>query len=220
MNGIRSCIATLAVVSWCVCGFPSLGYTRDDTPVIVMLGQGLSIEIPRAWAVIAGNQKKELDSAVQRMLDLSGIMAQTGTLIAAESPVTSPYAYVEVRVHVEQTYAQAQAASLSGPDLAAYDFAVRDVLSRVFTSAGISILEWYGSTKGSTNGYHYLLTKYRRTSPFGQSPRDGPVKAQVMVFPFGSKSVSVTGSYTDLGQPPMWKTTVERACSSFKIQAR
>jgi len=191
----------------------------DEPAVTVVLGQGLEIDIPKSWRILAGEYTKNLDSLVQRELDLSRITAKTGTLMAATSPPNTTWAYAEVRVTIERTFSQSQVRTLSASEMGQYDASARAALNAMLQSTGGQILNWYGTTHNSSHGLTSLVSEYTR-GPDAKSPRpgSGPVRVQVFVFPFTSKAVSLTVSYTDLGQPAEWQPTIAKIRSSFRIR--
>lgn len=189
--------------------------------VTLTLPEGLEIKIPKSWSLIVGDYKRELDNMVQRTLDLSGIAARTGTLVSASSPRSTAWAYAEVRVAIENTYSQTQVRNLTPSDIAAYDVLAQRTLETMLQNLGGRILKWYGTRRDSISGHTCLISEYRRSEPSGGQkirPEGGPVRGQIVYFPLGSRSVSLTLSYTDLGDPPAWRATVDQIRASFTMK--
>lgn len=220
MNTCRPRLLSVVATSCLISAILVQTSVADDPAVTVVLGRGLEIDIPKSWRILAGEYKKDLDSLVQRTLDLSRITTETGTLIVATSPLNSTYAYAEVRVTIERTFSQSQVAAFSASEMAAYDASLRAALHGMLQSLGSQILKWHGTTRHSSEGVTSLVSEYTRSPPPDKSPRPskGPVRVQLVVFPFASRSVSLSLSYTDVGQPPPWRSTISRIRSSFRIR--
>ena len=220
VNTSRQRLLYVAAIFCFMCVILAQASVADEPAVTVVLGQGLEIDIPKSWRILAGEYTKDLDSLVQRALDLSRITVKTGTLIAATSPLTTSWAYAEVRVTVERTFSQSQVASLSASDMAEYDASTRVALQAMLQSMGGQILKWHGTTRHSSHELTSLVSEYTRAPAASKSPRpsSGPIKVQVVVFPFTSRAVSLSLSYTDAGQSPQWQSTMAKIRSSFRIR--
>jgi hypothetical protein len=193
--------------------------SATESLVRLVLPEGLEIKIPKSWSLIVGDHKKEVDAMVQRTLDLSGIVASTGTLISATS---TTFAYAEVRVTSETTYSQTAVSRLAPVDISAYDAALHSNLQTMLRNQAVGILEWYGTRRESMGGLTCLISEYRRSPTGGRSvrPAEGPVRAQVVYFPLGSRSISLALSYTDVGNPPTWQATIGQIRASFAVKQK
>ena len=173
-------------------------------------------------SLIVGDQKKDLDAMLQRTLDLSGIVASTEALMSATSPRSTTFAYAEVRVTTETTYSQTTVSLLAPADISAYDTTFHSQMQMMLRNQAIDLLEWYGTRREFMGGLNCLISEYRRNPPGGRSvrPAEGPVRAQVVVFPLGTRSISLALSYTDVGNPPTWQATIEQIRASFAVKLR
>src|SRR5712692_3962061 len=191
----------------------------EESFVTVRLPHAISVDVPRSWNVMIGEEKKELDTLVQRTLDLSGITTLGGSLLAAKSPLHTTWAFMEVRVTFENTYTQSVTANMSQTELEAYDSYLRLVTENISKSLGEEILEWFGTKKDRLNGLTVLVTEYKRTPPPDPStvrPSRGPVRVQVNVVPLGDKDIGLTVSYTAT-EAAKWQPILRHLRSSFRI---
>ena len=74
--------ATLAAIIVAASGIAA----ASDNFAKISLPRGVSIELPKNWVVLSGNQRITLDSAVESGLDLSGIEQE-----GAEFPFAANY---------------------------------------------------------------------------------------------------------------------------------
>lgn len=163
--------------------------------LLLKLPNGVSIELPRNWVIISGNQRVTLDAWVQ---------ARTEKL--ADSPLRSELSLAanyyddrgqtagifNIRYYPEQEVTQREVREASPEDLAEIDAELRKNLLPAVEAAGNRLLEWRGTRRIDVNGIAVLLSEYRRTS------RQVPAfRAQLARVLAGARSFTVTISYRE-----------------------
>ena len=162
--------------------------------VTIRLPKGVSIELPKNWVVLSGNQRITLDSAVKSGLDLSGI--EYGS---SEFPFAANYyddkganlGIVNIRYYPQIALTQVDAEAASSQDVKELDATFKEDMLKSTKPFGITVTSWIGTHKTSINGIIVFITDYRTNSIKGT----GEFRARLVHVFSGDKSFTLTVSY-------------------------
>lgn len=182
--------ALIAVIIFAAYGVAS----ATDNFTRVKLPKGVSIEVPKNWVVLSGNQRITLDSAVESGLDLSGIK-QGGS----EFPFAANYyddkgntlGILNVRYYPQLELTQADAQSANAQYVKELDAALKENMITSVKAFNMTVTSWAGTQKSVINGITVFLTEYQRKSLKGS----GEFRVRLVRVFAADKSFTLTVSY-------------------------
>lgn len=170
------------------------GAEATDNFARVQLPKGISIELPKNWVVLSGNQRITLDSAVESGLDLSGIKQE-----GSELPFAANYyddkgntlGIMNVRYYPQLDLTQADAQSANAQDVRELDAALKENMIPSMKEFNMAVTSWAGTQKSVINGITVFVTEYQRKSLKGS----GEFRVRLVRVLAADKSFTVTVSY-------------------------
>jgi|TARA_R110001606_G_scaffold397294_1_gene573352 hypothetical protein len=168
--------------------------SATDNFARVKLPKGISIEIPKNWVVLSGNQRITLDSAVESGLDLSGIEQESSELPFAANYYDdkgNTLGIMNVRYYPQLELTQADAQSANAQDVRELDAALKENGIPSMKAFNMTVTSWAGTQKSVINGITVFLTEYQRKSLKGS----GEFRVRLVRVLAADKSFTVTVSY-------------------------
>ncbi|HEX2565326.1 MAG TPA: hypothetical protein VHN19_15320 [Burkholderiales bacterium] len=132
----------------------------------VPLGNGASIEVPKNWVVLSGNQRTTIDTFVEA----KGFRLSESTLTFAANLYDDggkTMALINSRFYPDNTLTQAEARQVSPTDLTEIDVALRKAAEIPLKPLGVRMLNWYGSKMQIINGLHVLIHEHQHSGVGG-----------------------------------------------------
>jgi len=166
----------------------------SDNFVKVNLPKGVSIEIPKNWVVLSGNQRITLDSAVESRLDLSGIEQEESKLQFAANyydDKRNTLGILNIRYYPQLDITQEDVRTATLQDVEEIDPALKESIIKSAKAFGMTVTSWNGTQKTIINGITVFLTEYRRNSQKG----GGEFRVRLVRVLSGNKSFTLTVSY-------------------------
>ena len=142
----------------------------SDNFVKVSLPRGVSIELPKNWIVLSGNQRITMDSAVESGLDLSGIEQEKSELPFAANyydDKRNTLGILNIRYYPQLDITQEDARTSTLSDVEEIDPALKESILKSAKVFGMTVTSWSGTQKTIINGITVFLTEYRRNSQKG-----------------------------------------------------
>lgn len=182
--------------------------------VSILLPKGVSVELPRNWAVLSNKQLITLDSWVQAKAQANGFANASSELAFAANyydKQNSTAGTFNIRYYPNLDVSQPDARAAGAADIKELDAVIRLNIVPGIEKSGNRLLAWHGTTKRSINGTSAFITEYRRLSPQGRVFRVRLVR----IFN-GQKSFTVTVSYRE-DQGFFLRTICDRIINSIRI---
>jgi hypothetical protein len=134
----------------------------------LILPSGIRLRVERHWRSHRKKVNAALQDRPQGVTDLSHIQLQpTGHLLLLASPLSVPgEASVETSVFPGGV-SQSKVAALSNRDLPKVDADIRARIEVSARKAGVTILQWHGTSKTFLGGKYALITRYRYRNAVG-----------------------------------------------------
>ncbi len=130
--------------------------------VRVPLGKGASIEVPKNWVVLSGNQRTTIDSFVEA----KGYRLTESTLSFAANLYDDrgkTLALVNARFYPDNPITQAEARLVTSADLREIDTEMRKVAEAPLKAMGVRMLNWYGSKMQVINELYVLVHEHQHS---------------------------------------------------------
>lgn len=128
----------------------------------VPLGKGASIEVPKNWVVLSGNQRTTIDTFVEA----KGYRQTESTLSFAANLYDDrgkTIALVNARFYPDNPITQAEARQVTSTDLKEIDVEMRKVAEAPLKALGVRMLNWYGSQMQVINGLYILVHEHQHS---------------------------------------------------------
>lgn len=128
----------------------------------VPLGKGASIEAPKNWVVLSGNQRTTIDTFVEA----KGYRKTESTLSFAANLYDDrgkTIALVNARFYPDNPITQADARQVTSADLKEIDAEMRKVAEAPLKAMGVRMLNWYGSKMEVINGLYVLVHEHQHS---------------------------------------------------------
>jgi hypothetical protein len=204
--------AIVAVLMFMIQGvaFATHNCVRIDLP------KGVSIELPKNWVVLSGNQRITMDSAVESALDLSGIKQEGSELPFAANCYDdqgSTIGILNIRYYPQLELTQADARSANAQDVRGIDAVIKENIITSMKSVNTAVTSWAGTQKTSINGITVFITEYKRTSLKGS----GELRVRLVRVLAADKSFTLTVSYHEAASL-LLKPITERIISSLSLE--
>lgn len=209
----RICVSALAAVLLLAAhGVAS----ATDNFARVRLPKGVSIEIPKNWVVLSGNQRITMDSAVESGLDLSGIKQK-----GSELPFAANYyddkgntlGIMNVRYYPQLELTQADAQSANAQDVRELDAALKENMIPSMKAFNMTVTSWAGTQKSAINGITVFITEYQRKS----LKESGEFRVRLVRVFADDKSFTVTVSYHEAASF-LLKPITDRIINSLTLE--
>jgi hypothetical protein len=181
--------------------------------VEISLPNSVSIEIPRNWLLLSGNQRITLDTAVESKLDLSGIEYDISTLPFAANLYDdggNTIGMVNVRYYPKLDLTQSDVNASTAEDLIALDDLLKKQMLDSVRATEIKVTSWNGTQLKGINGITAFITEYRRTALDGV----GQFKVRLVRVYAGDQSFTLTVSYRESAETLLGPIT-DRIISSL-----
>ena len=162
--------------------------------VAVSLPKGVSIEIPKNWVVLSGNQRVTLDSAVESRLDLSGIdFARSDLPFAANlyDDGGKTIGILNIRYYPALDITQADARAATTQEVVEFDAILKENMLKSLKAFNITVTSWNGTRMTSINGITIFLTEYQRNALVDT----GEFRVRLARVFSGDQSFTLTVSY-------------------------
>jgi hypothetical protein len=154
---VRALLLTGLVLSFA--GSPVEGASNF---VRVPLGKGASIEVPKNWVVLSGNQRTTIDTFVEA----KGYRQTESTLSFAANLYDDrgkTVALVNARFYPDNPITQTEARQVTPADLREIDVQMRKVAEAPLKAMGVKMLNWYGSKMQVINGLYVLVHEHQHS---------------------------------------------------------
>lgn len=182
--------------------------------VSIRLPKGVTVELPRNWAVLSNNRRITLDSWVQAKTEANGVANASSELAFAANyydEQNSTAGMFNIRYYPNLDVSQPDARAAGAADIKELDSALRQNIVPGIEMSGSRLLAWLGTTKQSINGTSAFITEYRRSSLQG-----GGFRARLIRIFNGQKSFTITISYRE-DQEFFLRTICDRIINSIRI---
>ena len=130
--------------------------------VRVPLGKGASIEVPKNWVVLSGNQRNTIDTFVEA----KGYRQTKSALSFAANLYDDrgkTIALINVRFYPDNPITQAEARQVTPSDIKEIDAEMRKVAEAPLKAMGVRMLNWYGSKMQVINGLFVLVHEQQQS---------------------------------------------------------
>lgn len=130
--------------------------------VRVPLGNGASIEIPKNWVVLSGNQRTTIDTFVEA----KGYKQTESTLNFAANLYDErgkTMALVNVRFYPDNPITQTEARQVTASDLKEIDVEMKNVAEAPLKAMGVSMTNWFGSKMQVINGLYVMVHEHQHS---------------------------------------------------------
>lgn len=130
--------------------------------VRVPLGKGASIEVPKNWVVLSGNQRTTIDTFVEA----KGYRQTESTLSFAANLYDDrgkTIALINARFYPDNPITQVEARQVTPSDLKEIDAEMRKVVEAPLRAMGARMLNWYGSKMQVINGLYVLVHEHQHS---------------------------------------------------------
>jgi hypothetical protein len=179
--------------------------------VTLRLPYGISLEIPRAWRIVAGAAREALEAGEAGDLDLSRMpVPDSHVLLRANATPSDQPASLSVAFLPRAISDLQQGEELSPGEITAYDQQLRLKVENALRSQGIELLEWKGTRPDRLNGHFALVSEYRR-----RSREFPPMWEQVNALPVNGGMVVLSLAHSEQ-EGSLWRAVVMRIRSSFQ----
>lgn len=182
----------------------------------VSLPKGVSIELPKNWVVLSGNQRITLDSAVESGLDLSGIEQEVSELPFAANYYDdkgNTLGILNIRYYPQLDFTQADAQAANAQDVKDLDAALKENMISSMKAFNMKVASWAGTEKTFINGITVFLTEYRRQALKGS----GEFRVRLVRVLAGDKSFTLTVSYREAASF-LLKPITDRIINSLNLE--
>lgn len=128
----------------------------------VPLGKGASIEVPKNWVVLSGNQRTTIDAFVEA----KGYRQTESSLNFAANLYDDrgkTLALVNARFYPDNPITQAEAKQVTPADLKEIDVEMRKAAETPLKAMGVKMLNWYGSKMQVVNGLYALVHEHQHS---------------------------------------------------------
>lgn len=128
----------------------------------VPLGKGASIEVPKNWVVLSGNQRTTIDAFVEA----KGYRQTESSLNFAANLYDDrgkTLALVNARFYPDNPITQAEAKQVTPADLKEIDVEMRKAAEAPLKAMGVKMLNWYGSKMQVVNGLYVLVHEHQHS---------------------------------------------------------
>lgn len=128
----------------------------------VQLGMGASIEVPRNWVVLSGNQRITLDTFVEAKgyLRLGSTLGFAANLYDDHGKTI---ALVNARFYPDNSFTQVEARQLTSNDLKEFDVGARKAFEATVRVMGAELMNWYDTKMQVINGLHVLVHEHQHS---------------------------------------------------------
>lgn len=157
--------------------FPTLAGAQDLATSYVRLWatRRISVEVPRSWALLDGNQRIDLSAVAEaiRRRTMPNEPADRSDLPLAANRVVSgqSHAWMNIRTYPDQDVTQAESRRASATEISALDRELRRGLDPAAAQQGWRVESWLGTRRHlSRNGLYVFITNYQRTGISGRPP--------------------------------------------------
>ena len=128
----------------------------------VPLGKGASIEVPKNWVVLSGNQRTTIDAFVEA----KGFRQTESSLSFAANLYDDrgkTLALVNARFYPDNPITQAEARQATPADLKEFDIEFLKAVETSLKAMGVRMLNWYGSKMQVINGLSVLVHEHQHS---------------------------------------------------------
>lgn len=176
------------------------------------LGYGASIDIPRSWKVMRGNEMRVIETTVGAAIDLTGYArANEGTesLLVSSFPDPKLYAAATVTTTAIQGSTRSSVAALTDAQVKAGESTIRQGMETMLTRLGARVWAWTPLEKVSLGDTTALHISYLRSSDAGDR--------RVHVYKvFGTGRIYDVAVSTSVAHESMNQVVLTRVATSFK----
>jgi len=182
----------IVLISGLALGFLiSLAYGASTNFVRVSISNGASIEVPKNWVVLSGNQRITLATAVEAITNGGGrLSVDFAANLYDENNKT--LALVQIQTSSRTNLTQRQVKQLTSAYLRALDTATRSIEAKV-NAHGVRIHNWHDHNVQLINGLYVLVNGYQFSGAGVISARNN---LEIYVGN-GSRSFKVVFSYQE-----------------------
>lgn len=152
----------IVLLSGLTLGFLVLPVWGASNFVRVPLSNGASIEVPKNWVVLSGNQLTTIDTFVEA----KGYRQTESSLSFAANMYDDrgkTLALVNARFYPDSPITQAEARQVTPADLKEIDVEMRKAVETPLKAMGVRMLNWYGSRMQVINGLYVLLHEHQHS---------------------------------------------------------
>jgi len=145
-----------------VLGFLVLPVWGASNFVRVPLGNGASIEVPKNWVILSGNQRKTIDTFVKE----KGYRQTESSLNFAANLYDDQgktLALVNVWFYPDNPITQVEARQVTPADLKEIDVEMRKAAEAPLNAMGGRVLNWYASKMQVINGLYVLVQEHQHS---------------------------------------------------------
>ncbi len=199
----------LALISLVTSLHPAWGASNF---VRIPLGRGASIEVPKNWYVLSGNQRVTIDTFVEA----KGFRQVESTLNFAANLYDDrgkTMALVNARFYPDNTFVQDQAKQLTEADVQVIDVEIRKVAEAPLQSLGVRMTRWYASKVQVINGLYVYVHEHQH-SGVGDA---GSTRVRGLRVWASPRSFTVTLSYRER-DATIVLPIIDRMASSLRLE--
>jgi hypothetical protein len=183
--------------------------------VSVQLPRNVSIQLPKNWLVLSGNQRITLDSAVESRLDLSGIRSDGSIFPFAANLLDEAgktIGMVNVRFYPDLAITQDDVKTALPSDIADLDMELRNQLQASMAAISPNLILWEGTRLVERNGIATFVSEYTRSSALAS----GHFRVRLVRVFAAERSFTLTVSYYEPAGH-LLKPIADRIISSLRM---
>lgn len=194
--------------------FTALATDISNQYVRAQLGYGASIDIPRSWKVMRGNEMLAIENTVGAAIDLSGytkLAEGTESLLVSTFPDPRLYAGVTVTTTAIAGATRASVSALTDAQVKSMESTIRQGMETMLIRLGSKASDWTPMEKVFLGDRTVLHMSYIRTSDTGDR--------RVCLYKiFGTGRIFDLALSTSLAHESTNQLILSRIATSFKSQ--
>lgn len=202
------------VLLGCVLACTTAG-AQDSPFVRKYLPQGISLEVPKHWAILSEVSRQNLEARTRAINDSAGQQpSNSRTLLAMNATPAPSGAMIRVSVSTEMEYTTSELQAMTAADLRSVQRDASAKFKALERPGDIRILKVHEPKIEKTGLRAALLVPYERTSLAG--PANWTVHQHYI--PLSDRIVIFTLSYRQ-SDAPIWKPILDRVKKSLHLDS-
>lgn len=188
----RICVARATALFGIILGLAAFPGWCASNYIRVPLGESASIEVPKNWVVLSGNERTTIDVFVEA----KGFQKTKSSLTFAANLYDdrgATRALVNVRFYPENPLTQSEARQVKTSDLKEFDAEIKKHAEASMNALGVRMESWLGSKMQVINGLYALVHEHQHSGVQG----NGLTRVRGVRVWRSPRSFTVTISYRE-----------------------
>ncbi len=184
---------------------------QDSKFAKLKLPLGVSLEVPKNWAVLNRDMSTNIETMSEAAMNLSGIELPKGkriNLLRANSMPRTTYAAIAINATDSEIDPRE---FRSAPESQVSSFApTAEEMHQALSTQNMAILDFYRVRREFVGKHPALVIEYKRSGP------QGPVIVQMTRLFLGEKEISLNLSYRE-SEGQLWKPIIQYIRKSLSV---